>query len=122
MTDAPRDEPDPPTEDSFVELFSRLVDDAERLVRAELRLYRAQLFARAKEARSAIILLAAAFFIAQSAMVAFLVGLLATLRGPLGPIGATLVVVVGAIAIASLMAWVAIGKIRRATEVRDRDR
>lgn len=124
QTDAPTRKDDPagadPAEDSFVALFSRLIDDAERFVRAELQLYRAQLFARLKEGRTAIIMIALAFFLGQSAMVAFLVGMVATLRGPLGPAGATAVVVLGALAVAGLLAWLAVGRLRRATEVKDR--
>jgi len=41
-------------------------------VRAELQLYRAQLFARLREGRTAIIMIATAFFLAQAALVAFL--------------------------------------------------
>jgi CHASE2 domain-containing sensor protein len=114
-------EADPPAEDSFVALFSRLIDHAEQFVRAELQLYRAQLFARLREGRTAIIMIATAFFLAQAALVAFLVGLVATLRAPLGPAGATAVVVLGALAIAALLAWLAIGKLREATQVRDHE-
>lgn len=120
MTDEPRDVEEH-GEDGFVALFSRLVDDAEQFVRTELQLYRAQLFARLKEGRTAIVMIAFAFFLAQSALVALLVGLVATLRQPLGAAGATAVVVSGALIIAALLAWFAVGKLRKATEVKDRE-
>ncbi len=123
-TDAPLGDDIPAAEgaaeDSFVALFSRLIDDAERFVRAELQLYRAQLFARLKEGRTAIIMIAVAFFLGQSAMVALLVGLVATLREPMGPAAATAVVVLGALGIAGLLGWLAVGRLRKATEVKDR--
>jgi hypothetical protein len=115
-------EAEQPTADSFVTLFSRLVDDAEDFVHAELQLYRARLFARLKQGRTAIIMIAVAFFLAQSAMIAFLVGLVATLRGPLGPAGATGVVVLGALTIAALLGWLAIGRLRKATDIGERRR
>lgn len=107
-------------EDSFVTLFTRLVDDAEGFVRAEVQLYRAELFARLKKGRAAIIMLVIALVLAQSALVALLVGLVATLRRPLGPAGATAVVVVTALAIAGLLVRYALGRLRKATEVKDR--
>ena len=110
----------PVAEDSFVTLFTRLVDDAEDFVRAEVQLYRAEAFARLREGRTAIILLAVAFFLAQSAVVALLVGLLATLRRPLGPAGATAVVVAGALAIAGALVRGGIGLLKKATKVKDR--
>jgi len=112
--------PDEPEEqDSIVDLLSRLVDDAERFVRAEMQLYRAQLFARLRQGRTAIILLAVAFFLAQSAVVAFLVGLVATLRASLGPAGATATVVIGALVIAAILARIALWQLGKATDVED---
>lgn len=106
-------------DDSFVTLFTRLVDNAEGFVRAELRLYRANLFNRLAEARSGIFLALAALLLAQSAVIALLVGLVVILRRPLGATGATLTVVGGAIAIAALLGWLALGRIRKATEIKD---
>lgn len=110
-------QPSTDAEESIVALFSRLVDDAETFVRAEIRLYRANLFERLTEARTAIIMILTAFLLAQSAIIALLVGLVVILRPILGAVGATAVVVVGAIAVAGLLAWLAIDKFRRVTEV-----
>ncbi|MGJ3648778.1 phage holin family protein [Sphingomonas sp. GlSt437] len=111
-----------PADDSFVALFTRLVDDVEDFVRAEVQLYRVELFSRLREGRTAIILIAVAFFLGQAALVALLVGLVATLRGPLGPAGATAVVVLGALAIAAVLGWVAMQRLRDATKIKDRQR
>ncbi len=109
--------PSTDADESIVALFSRLVDDAETFVRAEIRLYRANLFARLTEARTAIIMILTAFLLAQSAIIALLVGLVVILRPSLGAIGATATVVTVAITIAGLLAWLAIDKIRRVTEI-----
>lgn len=111
-----------PEDDSIVALFARLVDDAERFVRAELKLYRATLFARLVEVRSAVIMLLASLFLAQSAMIALLVGLIVILRQQLGAIGATAAVFGGSMAIAGLLAWIAMIKIRQATDIKDKPR
>ncbi|OYY72149.1 phage holin family protein [Sphingomonas sp. 28-63-12] len=116
--DWPKDEIE--KDDSIAALFSRLVDDAERFVRAEVRLYRANLFNSLTEARSAIIMLLASLLLAQSAVIALLVGLVVILRRPLGAVGATAIVVVGALVIAALLGGLAIGKIRRATDIKDK--
>ncbi len=108
----------PAGEESFVALFERLVDDSEQFVLAELQLYRARLFERLKEGLIAIAMIAIAFFLAQSALVALLVGLVATLREPLGPAGATATVVLVALAIAGLLLWLGLQLLRKATEVR----
>lgn len=104
-------------DESIVALFSRLVDDAETFVRAEIRLYRANLFERLTEARTAIVMILTAFLLAQSAIIALLVGLVVILRPILGAVGATATVVVSAITIAGLLAWLAIDKISRVTEI-----
>ena len=88
-------------------LVTRLIDDGEEFVRAELKLYRARLFSRLDEARNAIILAVIALSLVQAVMVAALVGVLIVLRRPLGPGGATAVVVVAGLALAGLLglAW-----------------
>ncbi len=116
--DTSRAKPPPvETDESIVALFSRLVDDAETFVRAEIRLYRANVFARLTEARTAIIMILTAFLLAQSAIIALLVGLVVILRPILGAVGATATVVIGAITVAGLMGWLAIAKISRVTEI-----
>ncbi len=116
--------PPPPgpsaADDSIIALFTRLVDDAETFVRAEISLYRANLFSRLGEARTAIIMLLTSFLIAQSAIIALLVGLVVILRPSFGAVGATATVVVGGISVAGVLAWLAIGKLTRITDVADK--
>lgn len=114
------DTPPDAGDDSIVALFGRLVDDAERFVRAELRLYRANLFSRLAEARTAIIMILTSFLLAQSAIIALLVGLVVILRPSLGAIGATAAVVGGSIAVAALLALLAMNKIRAVTDIKDK--
>jgi len=105
--------------DSIAALFSRLIDDAERFVRAEIRLYRAEFLSRVGEARSAIVLIVVALLLAQSAMIATVLGLLLILRQPLGEVWATIIVVVLSLGVAVLLVRVAIGKVRKITDMSD---
>lgn len=116
---APTEQPEEAAEDSFVDLFARLIDDAERFVRAEIQLYRAQLFTRLKQGRIAIVMLAVAFSLGQASVIALLIGLFAMLRGTLGIVGATVAVVIGALGVAGLLARLAIGQLRALTKIRD---
>lgn len=114
--------PSPPLktapDDTIVALFTRLVDNAETFVRAEIRLYRANVFSRLSDARTAIIMLLASFLIAQSAIIALLVGLVVILRPALGGVGATATVVIGGVSVAGLLAGLAINKIRQLTDIK----
>ena len=116
MAEQPPEEHD---NNSIAALFSRLIDDAERFVRAEIRLYRAQFLSRVGEARSAIILGVVALLLAQSAMIATVLGLLLILRRPLGEVGATVLVVLLALGIAALLVRLAIAKVRKITDMSD---
>ena len=101
-------------------LFSRLIDDAERFVRAEVNLYRAQIFARLSEAKVAILLGATAFLLAQSALIAMLVGLVLVVRMQVHSAAwATVIVVGGALLVAGVMVAVAVAKIRKITRIED---
>jgi hypothetical protein len=104
---------------SIGHLFSRLIDDAERFVRAEINLYRAEAFARINEAKLALLLGATAFLLAQAALIALLVGLLLIARRTMGPALATLTVVGGALIIAGVMVAVAVAKIKQITRIKD---
>lgn len=106
-------------DDSIATLFSRLIDDAERFVRAEIALYRAQIFRRLSDARIAIVLAGTAFLLAQSALIATLFGLILILRRQVGSAWATVIVVGLALLIAGILARIAIAQIRKATEIED---
>lgn len=112
--------PAEPEEESIAALFARLIDHAERFVRAELKLYRATLFDRLIGARTAAISLLVAFLLAQSAIIALLVGLIVILRRPLGAVGSTAVVVGGALVIAIVLVRFALIKLRKVTEIEDK--
>ncbi len=114
-------EGEPSPEDSIPSLVSRLIDDGEHFVRAELKLYRARLFSRLDEVRNAILLGIGAIVLAQAILVAGLVGVLLTLRPYTGTALATLIMVVLGLAITALMAWLAYRLIKRATEIQDKD-
>ena len=112
----------PPDNDSnsIARLFARLVDDAERFVRAEIRLYRAEFLSRVGEARIAIVLGIIALLLAQSAIIAMVLGLLLILRHPLGEVGATIVVVIVSLGIAALLVRIAVTKVQKITEIKDK--
>ncbi len=115
------EEETPPEQESISALVSRLVDDGEVFVRAELKLYRARLFARLDDARNAVILAVIALSLAQAVIVAALVGLLIVLRPLLGAGGATATVVVAGLCVAALLAYLAWRLVLKATEIRDKD-
>src|SRR5690242_17207208 len=104
----------PPDHDnSIAHLFSRMIGDAERFVRAEIRLYRAQFLSRVGEARIAILLGVIALLLAQSAIIAMVLGLLLILRHPLGEAGATILVVIVSLGIAALLVRIAVTKVQK---------
>jgi len=105
---------------SIAHLFARLIDDAEHFVRAEIRLYRAEFLSRVGEARIAIVLGVIALLLAQSAIIAMVLGLLLILRHPLGEVWATIVVVVVSLAIAALLVRIAVAKVQKIIEVKDK--
>lgn len=115
-------EGEPKPEESIPQLVSRLIDDGEQFVRAELKLYRARLFSRLDEARNAILLGIGALVLSQAVLVATLVGVLLTLQRFVGPELATLIVVVVGMSVTALMAWLAWRLIKRATAIDDKDR
>jgi len=106
--------------DSIGHLFSRLIDDAERFVRAEVNLYRAQIVARLNEVKVAILLGVTAFLLAQSALIAMLVGLVLVVRMQVHSAAwATAIVVGGALIVAGMMVAVAVAKIKKITRIKD---
>lgn len=106
-----------PEENTVATLFSRLIDDAERFVLAELRLYRARLFGRIGAMRAALVMAVGGLLLAQSTVVVVLMGILLLLRRPFGLLAATALVALGALLAAGLLIWLALGQIRRATAI-----
>lgn len=105
---------------SIGHLFSRLIDDAERFVRAEINLYRAQALARIGEAKLALLLGATAFLLAQSALIAMLVGLVLVVRTQVHSAAWATVIVVGtALIVAAVMVAIAVAKVKKLTRIQD---
>ena len=113
-TDTPP--PGPPAEPpSLAELFARLIDDAERFVRAEIRLYRAHLLARVTDAKLVLILIGGALVLGQAAVIALLTGAILSLAREIGPLAATAIVVALALIVAAVMARIAVARIKAMT-------
>lgn len=107
--------------DSIVGLVTRLIDDVERFVRADISLYRAQMLERVNEARGAIVMLVVAFILAQATIFTLLVALVLILRRWMGIYWASGVVVVAALAVTLILAGTAISRIKAATRVSEGD-
>lgn len=99
---------------SVTALFSRVIDDGERFVLAEMRVYRARLWNRVAPLRWALLMALAGLFLAQSTVVALLVGLVLGLSQQLGTFGATAAVTVAALLLAALLIGLAVARFRRA--------
>lgn len=106
---------------SIVALVTRLIDDVERFVRAEISLYRAQMLERAREAQGAIVMLVIVFMLAQATLFTLLVAMVLILRRWMGIYWASSVVVVAALAVTLILAKVAIDRIKVATRVSEGD-
>lgn len=107
--------------DSIVGLVTRLIDDVERFVRAEISLYRAQMLERAREAQGAIVMLFVAFVLAQATVFTLLVALVMILRPWIGIYWASGVVIVAALIVTLILVKVAIDKLKTATRVSEGD-
>lgn len=96
------------------QLFSQLVDDGKRYARAEVELYKAKAADKAEPVKWAAIFGGAALTLALSAVTALLVGLILALETLVGPLAATLIVVLATLAIAGLLGWMAYKRIAEA--------
>ncbi|WP_157217625.1 phage holin family protein [Flavisphingomonas formosensis] len=92
-------------------LFSRLIEDTEQLVRAELRVYREMLVARLLRAQLAVAALIVALLIVAASVTSLFVGLSIALGELIGRIAACFVVGFGGLAIAGLLVWFGIRRI-----------
>lgn len=107
--------------DSIVGLVTRLIDDVERFVRAEISLYRAQMLERVTEARGALVMLVIAFMLAQATLFTLLVALVLILRRWMGIYWASGLVVASALVVTLLLAKIATDKLTAATRVSEGD-
>jgi len=80
--------PTPDTDEGIGTLFTRLIDDGGRLIRAEIELYRQVSIHRLLRSRMAVVLAITAILLIQGSVTALLVGLLFGLARWLGPVGA----------------------------------
>jgi small-conductance mechanosensitive channel len=106
-----------PEDDSIGTLFSRLIEDIERFIRAQMRLYRAQVANRVRQGRSAIVMGLAALLLAHAAMITLLFGLVLTLRRYVGPGWATVIVVGAVLLAAAILAKLAVSRISKLTTI-----
>lgn len=102
---------------SLVGLVTRLIDDVERFVRAEISLYRAQLLDRARQAQGAIVMLVIAFVLGQATIFTLLVALVLILRRWMGIYGASATVIGLALVVTLLLAKTAATRLKSATRV-----
>lgn len=102
-----------PPDESIGTLITRVVDDAKAFVAAEIALYRAKAMASVAPLKMVAILGVTAIVLVNAAVITLLVGLILTLQTLVGPGWATLIVVLGTLAIAGLLGWLAAGRIGR---------
>ncbi|MBA4211319.1 MAG: phage holin family protein [Sphingomonas sp.] len=108
------------SDDSIAALVARLIDQADRYARAELRFARALLIERLIAARVGAICLVVALVLLQGALIALLVGLMLTAAPVMGTLAATVVVTSGAISVAGILGWIALRQFNQATRVEER--
>lgn len=106
-----KESPPPNGDVPIGQLFSQLVDDGKRFARAEVELYKAKAQEKAEPIKWAAIFGGSAAVLALSALIAFLVGLILALEPQVGPLGATLIVVVVTLAIAGVLGYLAYQRI-----------
>jgi hypothetical protein len=96
------------------QLFSQLVDDGKRYARAEVELYKAKAVDKAQPLKMAAVFAGIAVTLALSAVTALLVGLILVLETLVGPLAATLIVVLVAFVIAGGLGYFAYRKVLEA--------
>jgi len=104
--------PSGPGDRSFGELASQLVDDAKSYARAEVDLAKAVAAEKTKTLRVSAILLVAAAFVAMAAVNALCFGIFVGLAMLMNPVLAGIVAFVLIGAVAALLAWFGIAKLR----------
>ena len=93
------------------QLFSQLVDDGKRYARAEVEFYKAKAADKAQPLKAAAIYAGIAVTLALSAVTALLVGLILALQTLVGPLAATLIVVLVTLVIAGSLGYLAYKKV-----------
>ncbi len=98
--------------ESIGELLSRLVGDARESVRAEVGLYRAQILNWIARAKIVAAFGVITLMLVNAAIIALIVGLLLIAQCNVGPIWATVIVVVGTLICAMLFGWLGLRQLR----------
>ncbi|RIA36690.1 hypothetical protein DFR49_3974 [Hephaestia caeni] len=111
----------PPGDESLRTLFQRLIADTRDFVRAEVARRRAQVLRRAVESRYAVIVAASSLLLAQAAVIVMMTGLLFILAAQVGFGWATVIVTIGGLIVAAIMARVALALLRGAIGKDDDD-
>lgn len=91
----------------LTELLTRLFEQGQQLARAEVRLAKQKIYDRVRRARTAALLLLAAFVLVQAGVVALLVGLVMALAKVTGPAWAGVILLAIGLALAGLLAFAA---------------
>ena len=95
--------PGPDSDEGIGTLFTRLIDDGGRLIRAEIELYRQMSIHRLLRSRLAVVLAVTAILLIQGSVVALLVGFAIGLARWLGPVGAGIAVCIVGLAVGALL-------------------
>ena len=110
----PPDSPPRPSERPIGELVSQLVEDGKTYARAEVDLAKAIAASKARAVTTPLILFAVAVFVAMGALNALCVGIVLALSALVGPLLAGIAAFVLIGAVAAVLAWIGVIKIRRA--------
>ena len=110
----PADTPPAGSERPIGELVSQLVDEGKAYAKAEADLAKAIATAKAKALTTPLVLFAAALFVAMSALNALAIGIVLLLYVFIGPLAAGVVAFLLIGAVAGLLAWLGITKLRKA--------
>ena len=109
----PADTPPVASERPIGELVGQLVDDGKAYAKAEADLAKAIAGAKVKAFVAPLVLVAVALFVAMGALNALCVGILLALGGFMGPLLAGIVAFVLIGAVAGLLAWIGVAKLRK---------
>lgn len=99
-------------EPSIGELASQLVDDAKAYARAEADLAKAIASEKADKAKTPLILMVSAVFVAMAALNALMVAIIVALAILVGPLVAAILAFVLIAAAAGIMGWMGYSKLR----------
>lgn len=107
-------DPTPPRDERPIgEIVGDIVDEGKAYARAELKLARAMATAKARSLKAPLILIASAVFVAMAALNALAVAIMIALALVMSPILAGLLSFALIGAVAALLAWLGVEKLRK---------